>query len=61
MASKPFIPLYSVLMNPHLEYCNQFWAPQLKKYTEEGYQDGQPRACNFQESLREPGLFNLEK
>jgi len=68
-AREVILPLCSVLVRPHLEYCIQVWNHQYRRdvdlfgaHPKEGHtndaRDGTPP---YKHRLRELGLFRLEK
>ena len=63
------LPVCSVLVRPHLEYCVQMWSPQYSRDTDllERVQRRATKTIHemerfsYRDRLRELGLFSLEK
>lgn len=55
------VPVYSPLVQPHLEYRVQFWAPQNKKNIRMCPKEGNKYSERTREQLRMLGLFSLVK
>lgn len=63
------LPLYSVLVRPHLEYCVQFWVPQFKEdilmlehIQRRGMEQGKClESKSYEKQLNELSMFCLDK
>jgi len=63
------LPLYSLLVRPHLEHCVQIWSPQYRRDVDllECLQRSSTKKnqgiehLSYMDRLRELGLFSLEQ